>query len=330
MPLDTVILERLQRLRHVDPAKVQSPADVAVLQAAVQSFSEPVDGYEPPSAMIHNRTVPGPHGEVPVRIYAPTAAPPSGIGLLWLHGGGFVAGDLDMPDADVTARELCVRTGAVVISVQYRLAHGGVAFPIPHDDVMAAWRWTFEASRELGIEPDRMALGGASAGGNLAAGVALALRDNAEPLPAVLLLAYPLLHDEVPALDEVPVELDSLPLLLRFPPSAVTRLNQTYRGGAAATPYAVPGIADLSDLPPTVGVVSEYDDLRPSGERFATALRAVAVPVLERCEPGVVHGYLNLPGISGWRRSIEFLANGLIEAGNVPNVKIRNSHVRPE
>src|SRR3954452_927450 len=149
--------------------------------AALEAFSAPYVDDRPPDVRVDERRVPGPHGDVPVRIYSPRDGTPSGAGVVWMHGGAFVAGDLDMPEADALARELCARAGAVVVSVDYRLATGGGRFPGPHDDVVAAWRWTAEHAAELGIDPARLAIGGASAGGNLAAGAALRLRDEGGP-----------------------------------------------------------------------------------------------------------------------------------------------------
>lgn len=105
-----------------------------------------------------------------VRVYPATN--PNGSGLVWAHGGGFAFGDIDMPEADFVARTLAA-AGTVVVSVDYRLATDGIHFPVPLDDVVAAWEWASKRRGELGI--DRLAIGGASAGGNLAAAAALRL-----------------------------------------------------------------------------------------------------------------------------------------------------------
>ena len=108
-----------------------------------------------------------------MRVYpadAATARPTPG--LVWAHGGGFAAGDLDMPEADWVARSLAAR-GVTVVSVDYRLVGDGCRYPAPSDDVLAAWRWTLAHAEELGVDPDRLAIGGASAGANLVAGAVL-------------------------------------------------------------------------------------------------------------------------------------------------------------
>jgi acetyl esterase/lipase len=280
---------------------------------AIRRFSEPATGYEPPHAEVSDRIVRGRHGDIPVRIYEPSSRDPSGAGVVWLHGGGFVGGDLDMPEADVTAREMCAQVGATVVSVGYHLVRDDGCFPVPHDDIVDAWLWTAEAAEDLGISRDWMVLGGCSAGGNLATGAALALRDTQGPRPKLLVLAYPVLHDELPPVFDLPQEVESVPALLRFTPDAVAAMNDIYRGGAAPSPYSVPAIADLEGLPETAILTCEYDFLRVSGEDFAEALRAAGVPVALRREPGVVHAYLSIPGLPGWEHSIEFIV-GAIEA----------------
>src|SRR4051795_2356886 len=164
--------------------------------AQIQRYETWDPGVGPPDVATRDDAVPGPHGPVPVRIYTPDS--PTGAGLVWAHGGGFIGGDLDMREADWTAREIAARAGAVVVSVDYRLAVGGVCYPVPHDDVVAAVTWVRDAAGDLGVDPARISIGGASAGANLAAGAALKLRDRDGWVPAALLLAYPSLHAAVP------------------------------------------------------------------------------------------------------------------------------------
>jgi len=241
---------------------------------------------------IENLAVPGPHGNVPLRIYTPNA--PCGDALLWIHGGGFVKGDLDMPEADTVARELAA-AGITVASVDYRLAVNGVRFPVPGDDVDAAWRWA-SAGTTLGIPAPRWHLGGASAGGNLAAAEALRARDTGLPAPASLVLAYPVLHDVLPAPSaKLGALLAKLPAEARFPVELCRELNLNYVGNPDLLqhPYAFPAHGDLAGLPPTLIVNAEVDDLRPSGEDFAARLAKAGVDTAVVCAPGTWHGYLN-------------------------------------
>ncbi|GGX30985.1 alpha/beta hydrolase fold domain-containing protein [Streptomyces lomondensis] len=280
----------------------------------------PEPGYDPPPCAVRDVDAPGPHGAVPVRVYAPrnrsrTARP----GLVWAHGGGFRFGNLDMPESDMVARELCHRADAIVLSVDYRLAVDGVTYPVPHDDVVAAWRWVAATTTELGLDPGRLALGGASAGGNLAAGAALRLRDEGDLVrPCRLLLAYPVVHRRLPPLPhELRVRMTDIPRLLRFLPEDVEELARTYLGESAnhadvVPGYAMPAEADVSGLPPTVIITSEYDDLRASAEVFAEQLARSSVPTRVVMERGVLHGHLNRdPRTTGTNHSLDLLANAL-------------------
>ncbi|NYD67539.1 alpha/beta hydrolase [Agromyces atrinae] len=261
---------------------------------------------------IDDLTVPGPHGPVPVRVYRADDAGAGGsgaragagsgsgsAGVVWAHGGGFQWGDLDMPEADWVARAFASR-GIHVISVDYRLASPSVHYPVPSDDVEAALAWTRAHAASLGIDPDRIVLAGASAGGNLAAGVALRVAATAAA-PRALFLAYPTLH----AVQSAPSEslralLDANPEADRFGPDAVRTMYEGYLGGPVdgAPVFAVPGLAtadDVRSLPPVLIVTGEADELRVSAEDFARTLGAAGVPVQISLEPGTEHGHLNRP-----------------------------------
>jgi len=263
-----------------------------------------------PDVPIRVVTADGRHGPVAIRIYgeAGTAAP----GLVWLHGGGFVSGSLDIPESDYLARVLA-DAGTPVLSVDYRLARGGVSYPVPHDDALAGWFWARENAASLGLDPDLLCLGGAGAGGNLAVGAALYLIDAGKPLPAKLLLAYPFLHAELPppagGLDaEV---MAGLPRHLRFTLEDCIRTAENYVGGpvSMAPSYAMPGYADPAGLPPTALLACEYDDARGSTELFAADLERAGVPVSFFLAAGAVHGHLNhTAGLPEGRPALDFLA----------------------
>ena len=308
MPLDPLIASRLHVFDGLgDEDRFPSPK----LLAAFQAFSSGDRPVDIPDVDTSEQLVAGPHGDIRVRIYRPSRQ--SGIGLVWLHGGGFVGGDLDMCEADHVARHLCDRVGATVVSVDYRLAiEDGLRFPVPHDDVVAAWLWVASATRELGIDPRRLALGGCSAGANLATGAALRLRDNGWPAPHRLLLAYPLLHFSAPPLEAEPADMNLVPSILRFTPDTIAAINTNYMGvGVEPCPYAFPSLGELAGLPPTLILTSEYDLLRASGEDFARRLLAAGVPVNLVCEHGVMHGHLNNRQLDAWERSVGVLARVL-------------------
>jgi acetyl esterase/lipase len=222
--------------------------------------------------------------------------------LVWMHGGAFIGGNLDMPEADWTARELARRAGAVVVSVDYRLCVDGVHYPVPHDDVTAAVRWVRDNASSLGVDPGQVAVGGASAGANLAAGAALKLRDAGGQPPAQLIFAYGVAHTVIPPLSADHAALmREVPAMMQFPPEATGFLNVNYLGGPLSTAdgYAFPAQADLRGLCPVLVLNAEYDDLRASGQAFTAALAAAGVDVRQVMASGMLHGFLNLPASIG-------------------------------
>jgi acetyl esterase len=244
-----------------------------------------------------------------VRVY-PAHEPAIGVGLVWVHGGGFAGGDLDMPEADGVSRTLAAR-GVTVVSVDYALAptppawaeafggasKDGVHYPAASDDVIAAFGWAVAS----GLTPGPWALGGASAGANLAAGATLRLLADGGPVPALVFLAYPTLLAVQPEPDAaLRAALDADPEADRFDPDAVLGMYENYLGAPVhdAPLPAIPGLAaaeDLADFPPTLMINGDTDELRVSGEAFAATLAAAGRDVVALIEPGTVHGHLNRP-----------------------------------
>jgi acetyl esterase/lipase len=276
----------------LDPHHDSGDADL-VARLEAQTVERP---YVAPVIAAEDLDVPGPHGPVGVRVYHPAAEGTARSWLVWCHGGAFVGGDLDMPEADATARELAARAGAVVVSVDYRLAVEGVHFPVPHDDVRAAYEWALSHASQLGLL-GRGVIGGGSAGANLAAGVALRLRDEGRAPDGVILL-YGVLHPVLPApSDELASKLSRLSSPHRFDADITRAVVENYLGGPAeeASTYAMPALGDLRGFPPTLLINCEYDGLRASGEAFAEALRIAGVPTTELLAPDVLHGHINSP-----------------------------------
>lgn len=235
---------------------------------------------------------------------------------MWAHGGAFAWGDLDMPEAHAVSNWLAAQ-GWLVLSVDYRLAPeppvsapsrppGGHPFPAAHRDVIAAFEWMVARAGAHGI--DRVFLGGASAGANLAAGAAVALRDRRAATPAGLVLAYPLLHAAIPApAPATAPDLEDIPRDRAFPPELVRAFNLNYVAddeSLLTDPRVYPGEGDVAGLPPTIIVNSQWDDLRPSGERFAEQLEAAGVPVECSFEPDTFHGHLDVPEGEGFARTL--------------------------
>lgn len=289
-----------ERLHHVEPLLAIDwhnpvPAAVETLQAWDAPFGEP----EPTTAIAEDIAIGGPHGPIPLRIYRPAKGEPSGVGMVWFHGGGFIGGTLDMPEADLVARGLVTRTGGVVVSVDYRLCKDGVHHPIPHDDGYAAYRWTRDHADQLGIDVDRLAVGGASAGGCQASTISLHARDEGIS-PSVAVLIYPVAHGVMPEPSaELGAILAELPIVLRSPPEVSSALNWNYIGSepANADPYAFAGhSSDLTGYPRTYIENGEFDDLRASGERFGQQLADAGADVTVVTAAGLPHGYLNAVG----------------------------------
>ena len=275
-----------------------------------------VDPAEPdmPDVAIEDDVIAGPHGDIGIRVYRPRGD--ARRSLVWAHGGGFTSGDLDMPEAHRVSAELAARADALVVSVGYRLATDVIHYPIPVDDVCAAWLWLTEGEGRALLSsgttgPGTIGLGGASAGAALALATALRLRDQGRRGPDRLLLAYPFVHFPVPALDDaIAAEMHGLPEILRSTPVVIEAMVRSYVGRLTALPPAAfPGAADLEGLATTAIVVSEYDDLRPSGDLLAVQLEESGVPVQRYLAPGMPHGHLNRsPGLGEVDRTLDFFA----------------------
>lgn len=250
----------------------------------------------------------GPHGAIPLREYRPDYTGVATPGLVWLHGGSWVGGDLDMPEADWVSRELAAR-GICVISVDYRLApwfdmaappyaltEDGHPFPVAHEEAVFVFDWVRSHAADSDISPSLLSFGGASAGSNIAAGGALALRDRAGIQPRALLLVYPIVHSTLPVpRPELAAKMERLPVAESFSPELLDAMSRNYVGGAGVLShaYAFPGGHDLQGLPPTFILNSDHDTLRSSGEKFASELAAAGVDLLVIREEGTRHGHLN-------------------------------------
>jgi acetyl esterase/lipase len=252
--------------------------------------------------------IPGSRGDILARLYLPEETPRAG--LVWAHGGSFIGGTLDMPESNWVALALAAR-GFAVLSVEYTKALFGVHFPVPSIDLLEAWNW---ATGELGVSSTAMHLGGASAGGNLAAGVGVRLRDGQGQLPASLVLVYPLLHDVLPqASPEARAAAETLEVHDRFLQDTVDALARNYVGNEhnLSDPYAFAAHADLAGMPPIYILNSERDDHRASGEEFARQAMDAGVPVNVTYEPGSKHGHLDRPHSAEAQRSIAHIAGWL-------------------
>ncbi len=241
-----------------------------------------------PLARIENRTIPGPAGEIPVRIYAASSEPGLPV-LVYYHGGGWVLGDLDTHDG--TTRALAKLIDGIVVSVDYRLAPEH-KFPAAIDDAYAAAAWVVENAASIGGDPERVAIGGDSAGGNLTACVALKARDLGKPRLVHQLLVYPVTD----ARFDTQSYRDNAEGYFLTRSDMEWFWNHYLRGPEDANdPYASPLRAkDLRGLPPATVITAEFDPLRDEGEAYAARLKEVGVPTELKRYDGVIHGFFSM------------------------------------
>ena len=256
-------------------------------------------GEPEPVASAASRQVTGDAGEIAARVYTPVGAGPFPI-VVYFHGGGWVVGGLDSHDA--LCRALANEVGAVVVSIDYRLAPEA-KFPAPVEDAYAATVWAATHAAELNGDRARLIVAGDSAGGNLAAAVALLVRDCGGPAIAHQLLIYPVTDHGVDT--ESYIAFAEGYNLGRADMDWYWR--QYLRSSAdGASPYASPLRAtSLSGLPPAFVVSAGFDPLRDEGEAYARALDAAGVPVVLRRYPGAIHGFMRSPrALAAGRRAL--------------------------
>jgi len=241
--------------------------------------------------VIH-RYIPGPTADLPIRIYRPVkgAVLPA---LVFFHGGGWVINNLDSYEQPM--RSLANKGQFVVIAVNYQKAPE-MPFPIPFDDCYATLLWVAANAEKLGIDPTQIGVGGDSAGGNLAAGVAIKARDTGDVNLAFQLLIYPCNDNEM-NYESAYKNADGYGLSTR----AMKWFWEQYlsKKADAKNPYAVPVASkDFNKLAPAIITTAEFDPLLDDGYIYAELLRKFGVPTIYREYEGVIHGYFTLAGIT--------------------------------
>lgn len=312
MPFDPqvqAIHDRLERDR-VPHLYTMSIADA---RAADLRATQAGAGQGEPVASVTDRTIPGPAGLQPVRVYQPGGEGPRPV-LVYFFGGGWSLGTLDTCDG--VCRMLTNAAGCVTVAVSYRLAPEH-KFPAAVEDCYSGAAWVAAHAAELGGDPDRVAVGGDSSGGNLAAAVTLLARDRGGPVFTHQLLVYPNTDYQAgtPSMREI-----NDPHF--FNPKSVEWYWGLYlvTPQDGANPLASPLRAlDLGGLPPATVITAEYDPLRDEGERYAARLADAGVPVEVSRYDGMPHAFFTMIGVLDVaREAVAYAATRLRESFAAP------------
>ncbi|MFC4908250.1 alpha/beta hydrolase [Actinomadura gamaensis] len=288
MPLNPEAQRIIDGFPQLD--RIETPPNAAAMREEFhRTWRMPAD--LPPVGAVADTALPGPAGDVPVRVYVPEGTGPFPV-LAWFHGGGWTIGSLD--ENEVACRTVCASARCLVVSVDYRLAPEH-PYPAAADDAYAVTAWIAEHAAELpgGGDPSRIAVGGESAGGNLAAVVALRARDQGGPRAALQVLVSPVVGhwaDGRASYDEFAegyfLSKASMEWFFTQYPRDADDLND---------PYLLPLRAgDLSNLPPALVLGAECDVLRDEGEEYARRLQAAGTPTELVRYDGVIHGFFGL------------------------------------
>ena len=274
----------IETLSPEEARKQPSPADA--VRALLESQGKPTTPEA--VAKVVERTFPGPGGAVPIRVYIPAGQGPFPV-VLYIHGGGWVIADLDTYDA--SPRAIANAAKAIVVSTHYRQAPEH-KFPAAHEDTLAAYEWVLANAAKFGGDPKRIALVGESAGGNMAANIAIAARDKKLQAPLHQVLVYPVANNDMNAPSYVE-NANAKPLnkamMEWFVKHTFASPDQT-----ADPRIALAKRTDLAGVAPATIVLAQIDPLRSDGEALAATLRAAGVPVTVQRYDGVTHEFFGM------------------------------------
>jgi acetyl esterase len=288
--LDPSVRLFLERVQAEGGAPLETYPPVEARRLAAEGLI-PYEGTREPVAAIEDLRVPGPLGEIPIRIYTPQSSAPRPA-MVYMHGGGWVVCDLNTHD--VVCCGIARRSGATVIAVDYRLAPEN-KFPAAVVDSYAVLEWVSTNAGRLGIDRARISVGGDSAGGNLGAVLSIKSRDEGGPPIAFQALVYPvtdLSSFDTPSYREFAEG-------YHLTRSEMEWFRDCYLAGPedGKNPLASPLLApDLRGLPPALVITAECDPLRDEGEAYARRLQEAGVPVTCTRYPGMIHPFFSLPG----------------------------------
>jgi acetyl esterase len=294
----------IETLSPEEARKQPTPAD-AVKQLMTK---QGMDMTPMPVGNVANRTIPGPGGEIPIRVYTPAGNGPFPV-LVYFHGGGFVIATIDTYDS--SPRALCNMAKCVVVAVEYRKAPEN-KFPAAPEDAYAATQWVMNNAKEVNGDPARVAVGGESAGGNLSTVTCLMARDKGGKMPVYQMLVYPVVNND---LDTPSYNANANAKPLNKAMMAWFFGHYTRNQSDGMNPYACPMKADLKGLPPATVITDEIDPLMSEGKMYADKLEAAGVKVQYRNYEGVTHEFFGMGAVVDKAKDAEkFAAEGLMSA----------------
>ncbi|MBN43000.1 MAG: lipase [Alphaproteobacteria bacterium] len=310
MPLHPQIVALIERgvASGARPTHELSPEEA---RAQMEQMSKARDVERTPVRMVADTVIDGPGGNLTLRFYWPeveqTDLSPA---IMFFHGGGHVIGSLNSHDQ--VARNLCADTGYLVVSVDYRMGPEN-KFPAAPEDCYAATKWVAENTRQLAVDPERIAVAGDSAGGNLAAVVAMMARDAGGPQIAFQLLVYPVAEYSFNT-QSYATYADGFGILTA---AGMEWFRNHYLNGLEdrADWRAAPLCADdFSSLPPALVITAEYDVLHDEGAALAAAFEAAGVTVEHRDFPGMIHGFYSFASLVDDGRTAQIQAAEALRA----------------
>ncbi|GHA82390.1 alpha/beta hydrolase [Cognatilysobacter bugurensis] len=290
----------------------QQPTPADAVGALLKSLGK--DPGPEAVASVENRTIPGPAGEIPIRIYTPiSAAPAANPGqrpvILYIHGGGWVIADLDTYDS--SARALANAANAVVVSTHYRQGPEAM-FPAAHEDTLAAYKWVLDNAGSFGANPKQVAVVGESAGGNMAANIAIAARDQKLQMPVHQVLVYPVAGADMTTAsytEHANAKPLSKPMMEWFARQYVGDMSRMSDPRIALVQQQ-----NLANLPPATVILAEIDPLRSEGQQYGEALQKAGVPTVIEQYNGVTHEFFGMGAVLDKAREAQQLVGQRLRA----------------